>query len=299
MIELRHIRVFLALAEELHFGRTALRLHVAQSAISQTIRQLEDELGASVFTRTRRDVRLSRAGEAFRSHAHAVLRELDRGAEAARTTIDGETGRLVIRCVLTAALSGLPELIAQYRARYPRVVIDLAAAGTTTQIEFVRTGRCDLAIVPFQPSIAPLAIREIARGKLCAFVPRGHRFATRRSIALAALANEDLVFLRREVEPQTHRAFVGRCREAGFEPRIAVEVDQLEMMLGSVAAGLGIACISSFVSHLGFPGIIAVPLTPTVATKICAVWDPQQLAPAAQNFLDLVDARVIRRASAP
>ena len=288
MIELRHIRVFLALAEELHFGRTALRMHVAQSAISQTIRQLEEELGTSMFSRTRREVRLSRAGEAFRVHAQAMLRELEHGAEAARRAIEGTSGRLVIRCVLTAALSGLPELIARYRARYPGVVIDLADAGTTTQLELVRAGRCDLAIVPFQRSVAPLAVREIAHGKLCAIVPRAHRYARRRSIALAALADEDLVFLRREVEPQTHRAFVGRCREAGFDPRIAIEVDQLEMMLGSVSAGLGVACISSFVSRLGFPGIVAIPITPTIATKICAVWDPQQLAPTAQRFLELI-----------
>jgi DNA-binding transcriptional LysR family regulator len=284
-IELRHIRVFLVLADELHFGRAATRLRVAQSAVSQTLRQLEEAIGAKLFARTRREVRLAPAGEAFRAHARGVLEALNRGGDAARDAGDGETGRLAIRCVLTAALSGLPELIARFRATYPRIEVDLAAAGTATQLELVRTGRCDLAVVPRQRDLGALAQTELARGRLCAFVPRGHRLARRRSIALRALVGEPLVFLRRDAEPHTHRMFAERCREAGFEPRFAVEVDQIEMMLGSVAAGSGVACISSFVERLGYPGVVAVPIAPAIPTTICVVHDPRRLSPVAARFL--------------
>ncbi len=290
-IELRHIRVFLALADELHFGRAAARLRVAQSAVSQTLRQLEEAVGATLFARTRREVRIAPAGEAFRAHATAVIEALNRGAAAARAARDGETGRLSIRCVLTAALSGLPELLARFRAIHPRIEVDLAAGGTATQLDLVRTGRCDLAVVPKQRELGTLAQTELARGRLCAFVPRGHRLAGRRSIALRALAGEPLVFLRRESEPHTHRMFAERCRDAGFEPNFAVEVDQIEMMLGNVSAGSGIACISSFVERLGYPGIVAVPIAPAIMTSICVVYDPRRVSPVAARFLAQMGVR--------
>jgi DNA-binding transcriptional LysR family regulator len=290
MMELRHLRVFLALAEELHFGRTAKRLRVAQSAVSQTIRALEDAIGTTLFERTRREVRLSPAGAALIDHARATLRGLDDGVAAARAAALGDSGRLVIRTVITAALSGVPELVARYRDRYPQVAIDLAAAGTTEQLEAVRAGRCDIAIVPFQHAIEPLAFALVARGRLCAVVPTGHRYAGRRELALVALAGEGIVFLRASREPQTLVSFRKRCVDAGFEPRIVFEVDQLEMMLGYVAAGLGIACISSFVARLAFPSVRVIPLTPPIHTKICAVWDPQRLSATARRFVEMLPA---------
>ena len=184
------------------------------------------------------------------------------------------------------AMRDVPERIAKFRAANPRIEIDLAAEGTAAQLEMLRAGRCDLAVVPKQRELPATFVQtELAVGRLCAFVPRGHRLATRQRIGLRALAGEPLVFLRRDAEPHTHRKFAERCREAGFEPSFTVEVDQIEMMLGSVAAGSGIACISSFVLRLGYPGVEAVPIAPAIPTTICVVHDRDRLSPIAARFL--------------
>ena len=289
MIELRHLRVFQTLAEELHFGRTATRLRVAQSAVSQTIKQLEQDVGAVLFTRTRRDVRLSPAGEAFLAHARAATLSLERARTAARDAARGATGRLVLRCSLTGALTQLPRLIDRFRRSEPGVDIDLAPMSSLEQLDALRTGRCDVGFVPTQRDLAPLAARAIHRDRLCVAVSARHPFARRRQIPLRQLAGEPIIFLRAATEPQTHRFFSTRCREAGFEPRIVLEIDQLEMMLAAVAAGIGLACTSGSVARLASTGISLVPISsPTIQTTLHAVWNPGSLTPIAGRFVDLL-----------
>jgi DNA-binding transcriptional LysR family regulator len=288
MIELRHVRVFQTLAEELHFGRTAERLRIAQSAVSQTIKQLELEVGATLFARTRRDVRLSPAGQAFLVHARSAVVSLDRARTAALDASNGATGRLVVRCSITSALTKMPQLVERFRRAEPGVDIDLAPASSLDQLDALRTGRCDVGFMPMQRDVAPLATFPIHRDRLCVVVAGRHPFARRRHVALRQLAGEPLIFLRSASEPQTHRFFATRCREAGFEPRIVLEIDQLEMMLAAVAAGLGLACISASVGRLAFPGVALVPLSPTIHTTILAVWNPGAITPTAARFVEHV-----------
>jgi len=288
MIEMRHVRVFQVLAEELHFGRTAARLRIAQPAVSQTIKALEAEVGAVLFTRTRRDVRLSRAGEAFLAHARDAATALERAKAAALDANAGNAGRLAIRCVLSSSLTGLPRLIARFRRAYPAVTIDLAPASTLDQLDALRTGSCDLGVVPLQREIAPLAIRPFARDRLCVAVGSDHAFARRTSLPLRRLGGEDLAFLRETSEPQTNRFFRARCREAGFEPRIVFQSDQIEMLMCAVAAGLAVACVSGAFKRLGFPGVVLIPLAPQITTTLCVVWNPARLSPIATRFLEMV-----------
>ena len=288
MIELRHVRVFQTLAEELHFGRTAARLRVAQSAISQTIKQLELEVGVTLFTRTRRDVRLSPAGEAFLAHARSAVLSLERARSAALDASQRGTGRLVLRCSITTALTQLPQLVDRFRRSEPDVDLDLAPASSLDQLDALHTGRCDIGFMPKQRDISPLAEHAIHRDCLCVAVAARPPFARRRTVRLRELAGEPLVFLRAATEPQTHRFFSTRCREAGFEPRIVLEIDQLEMMLAAVAAGIGLGCTSGGVGRLAFPGISLVPLSPTIHTTITAVWNPAAITPVAGRFIDLV-----------
>jgi len=290
MIELRHLRVFEVLAEELHFGRTAARLNVAQSAVSQTIKALELDVGVTLFARTRRDVRLSPAGEAFLVHARAAQLAIERARSAARDATRGVTGRLVIRCSITSALTPMPRLVELVRRHEPDVEIDLAPASSFDQLEALRAGHCDIGFMPLQRDIAPLASHPIARDRLCAVVAAGHPFARKSRLALRQLAGEPLVFLRASTEPQTHRFFSARCRQAGFEPRVVLEIDQLEMMMAAVAAGIGHACISAAVRRLRFPGVAFVPLTPEIQTTIVAAWNPDGLSPVAARFVERIKA---------
>ena len=288
MIETRHLRVFQVLAEELHFGRTAARLRIAQPAVSQTIKALESEVGAVLFARTRREVRLSRAGEAFLAHAREATTALERARTAARDADSGIAGRLAIRCVLSSSLTTFPQLVARFRRAHPAATIELSPASTLDQLAALRTGSCDLGIVPRQRDFAPLALRVFSHDRLCVAVPSDHAFARRKSVALALLAERDLVFLRETSEPQTHRFFRARCREAGFDPRIVFQSDQIEMLLCAVAAGIGIACLSGAVGRLRFPGVSLVPLTPQITTTLCVLWNPARLSPLAARFLEMV-----------
>jgi DNA-binding transcriptional LysR family regulator len=288
MIEVRHLRVFTVLAEELHFGRTARRLGIAQPAVSQTLKALEADVGAELFVRTRREVRLSIAGEAFLVHARGIATTIDRAADAARAAKTGTTGRLVIRCALASSLTPLPAAIALLRAKTPGVQIDLAPASTFDQIAALRTGACDIGVMPMQSEMSPLSLRPIHKSRLAVAVPVHHRFARRAYVALRQLVAEDLVFLRAAGEPQTVGRFRARCRAAGFDPRIVLETDSLEMLLFAVAAGLGVATIASDVRRMRFPGVVFVSLTPQITTRLCASWNPSNPNPALAAFLPLL-----------
>jgi DNA-binding transcriptional LysR family regulator len=285
MMELRHVRTFLVLAEELHFGRAAARMHVAQSAVSQTLRALEDELGVQLFVRSKRQVALAPAGHGFREHARRVLGELERAAAAARAAASGETGQLVVGLSLAAALTVVPRLIAQFRKRHPGVEVRIEPASSVEQLEMLRSGRCDLGFMPLNPELVGFASRLVEPSRLVALIPATHALARKKSLPWRALADQPLIFLRRSAEPRTYAAFERRCLAHGFAPRVVVEAGQVEILLGLVAAGVGLSCVPEFVARMRFPGVKAVPLEPPGRAGIIAVWHPETLSPPGQRFL--------------
>jgi LysR family transcriptional regulator, benzoate and cis,cis-muconate-responsive activator of ben and cat genes len=287
-MELREIRTFLTLAEELHFTRTAARLRVAQSAVSYAIKNLEQEIGAELVTRTKRSVRLTAAGESFRVRAARVLGELEQAAEESRRVARGQAGRLVLRFTLTSALTVVPRALARFQRAYPEVELDIQPGGTHEQLEALRLGRCDIGFVAFKRADAPLHSEPVQRAPLVALVSSGHPLAGRKRLRLSDLANERFVFLKLASEPQVRGFFERHCRDAGFEPNIALEIEQLEVLLAMVAAGVGISCAPGFVRLLRFPGVAALPLTPRIMAGISAVWDPSRLSAAGQRFLAIL-----------
>jgi len=307
-MELRQIRVFLVLAEELHFSRTAARLHVAQSAVSHTIRSLEEELGAQLFVRSRRRVALSQAGERFRERASQALQGLEQAGELARRVGNGQSGRLVLRFTLMSALTLIPRAVAAFQRAYPEVEVELGPAGSTEQLDALRSGRCDIGFMPTKRDLEDLSVEMIQRAPLVAVLPAAHALAKRKQVKLAELAQERFVFLNSRSEPQTRGYFFANCRKAGFEPNVVLEFEQLEVLLALVAAGAGVSCTPDLVRTLRFPGVKTVPLSPTIRGGFCAVWDPRQLSAAGRNFLavlrqerarcEAAGAKPARRASA-
>jgi len=287
-MELRQVRTFLVLAEELHFGRSAARLRVAQSAVSYALKGLESELGVELVTRSKRKVALTSAGESFRSHAAQSLQGLERAAVHARRAAQGEEGSLSLRFSFMAGLTILPRAIVRFQRSYPTVELRIEPGGTVEQLEAIRTGRCDLGFMAFQRDIAPLATELVQGAPLVALLPEDHRLARRKRIELAALATEGFVFLKNASEPELHARFRGRCAAAGFEPNIVFEIEHLEALLALIAAGVGVACVPGFVRTLGFPGVVLRPIEPEVATGISAVWDPRRLSAATGNFLTIL-----------
>ena len=289
-MELRHIRTCLVLAEELHFGRTATRLRLAQSAISQTIKVLEEDVGARLFARTKRQVALTEAGRRFVERAKEVIRGVERATAEARQVAAGDSGRLMLRFTLMSALTRLPRVVARFQRQHPHVQLHIEPGGTVDQLEALRAGRCDLGFMSLKKNLEPLATEVVEHSALVALLPSRHPLARRRAIKLEDLATEKMVFLKQASEPQVHGYFRRRCNEAGFEPNIVVEVEQVDVLLALVAAGVGVSCVPGFVRRLRFPGAVTVPLRPAVPAGISVVWDPTKLPPAGHRFLALLRA---------
>lgn len=291
-MELRHVRIFVTLAEELHFGRAARKLRVAQSAVSQTLRALEDELGVALLARTKRSVSLTAAGLQFLGYARAALSQLEQGAAAARHAARGDEGELRLSFTLMSALTVLPRVVARFQRAYPRVRLVITPGGSVEQLEAIRQGRCDVGFMSFKRDVAPLETEVVARAALVAVLPARHALARQPSLQLAQLANESFIFLKQQSEPQIYEYFRSHCAKAGFEPRVLMEVEHVEALLSFVAAGVGVSCTPSLVERVPFRGVKTVPLLPEIRGGISAVWRPQGLPATAARFLEELRAEL-------
>lgn len=291
-MELRHIRTFLALSKELHFGRAALKLRIAQSAVSQTLRALEDELGVELFARSKRSVALTAAGTQFVEYAERSLVQLDEGATAARRAATGDSGELRLSFTLMSALTVLPRAVARFQREHPQVKVSLTPGGSTEQLEAIREGRCDVGFMAFKRDIEPLATELVARSPLVAVLPSRHRLARRPSVELAELGSEPFIFLKQQSEPQIYDYFRAACARAGFEPRVVMEVEHSEALLSFVAAGVGVSCVPNLIEKLRVSGVTLRPLLPEIRGGISAVWRPQRLPPPAVRFLEVLRAEL-------
>jgi DNA-binding transcriptional LysR family regulator len=178
----------------------------------------------------------TQAGERFRERARLALLELERASDAARRVGQGQEGRLVLRFTLMSTLTIIPRTLVRYQKAYPHVAIDLSPGGSIQQLEAIRAGTCDIGFMPLKRDVAPLATELIQRAPLTALRPQAHPLAKRKTLRLGELARERFVFLKLDNEPQTRALFRQRCLDAGFEPDVALEIEQLEVLLAMVAA---------------------------------------------------------------
>ncbi|MFT3697101.1 MAG: LysR substrate-binding domain-containing protein [Kofleriaceae bacterium] len=284
-MELRHLRVAITLAEELHFGRAAARLHCVQSAISVALKGLEAELGTQLFVRTRRDVALTPAGTAFVAHARRVFETLAQAEAAARAATSGESGRLVLRFTLMTALTRVPRAIAEFRRRYPRVDVVIGQGGSTSQLEALRDHRVDIAFVTLMPPLPGLASMTVTEETLIGLLPTTHPLAKRKSLTMQELRDEPRIMLSRAEEPHIFEAYSSYSRQQGIEPQVVLEVDQIESVLAFVAAGLGVSHAPASVRKLQMRGVVGIPMKPRIPSGITALWDDRTLPITGRNFL--------------
>jgi DNA-binding transcriptional LysR family regulator len=271
-VELRHLRYFVAVAEERHFGRAADRLHMAQPPLSQQIRRLEAELGVTLLQRTTRRVELTAAGSAYLERARAVLAAVDAAGVEAQRVAEGYVGRLAVGCVGSATYSLLPRLARTLREELPG--IDFSFRGemlVPDQVEALLGGSIDLALL--RPPVAEpgLELRPLRRDRLIVALPEGHPLAARRRVRVADLREEDLVVHPSRGRSVMHELVVSLCRDAGFRPRIRHEVSETSTLVTFVAAGLGVAIVPEPVASLGVAGATYRPLSPAETTVELAV----------------------------
>ena len=253
-MELRHLRYFVTVAEELHFTRAAERLGLGQPPLSQQIRQLEEEIGSPLFHRLSRGVELTDVGRVFLKGVVAVLADLERAKFAAQRTARGEEGEVRIGLTVSTSCHPLvPAIVRDFEIRFPAVRVSLDVANSTMLAEAVREGRMDAAFVrtPFAEreglSIFPLVDEE-----LLVALPGAHPLAERERVPLGALAGEDIVLYPRRSAPGLYDAVIAACRDAGFEPRVVQEAES-PALLGLVAAGLGLSIVPVSMQHMRPP----------------------------------------------
>ncbi|QIK76110.1 LysR substrate-binding domain-containing protein [Nocardioides piscis] len=276
-MELRHLRYFQAVAEEKHFGRAAVRLHMAQPPLSQQIKQLEDELGVRLLTRTSRRVDLTPAGETYLARVRAILQSVDAAGNEAQRIGSGLEGRLVLGCVGSATYSLLPSLARALREQLPGV--DFAFQGemlSPSQVAALRDGSIDLALLrPLgdasdagdQSDLAMLTLRE---EKYVVALPEGHRLASRKRVRMADLQDEDLIVHSGHGRSAMYDAVTALCRGAGFEPVVRHEVAETSTLVTFVAAALGVAIVPEPVSALVVGGMIYRPLANPARVELVA-----------------------------
>lgn len=285
-MELRHLRYFRAVAEELHFGRAAERLHIVQPPLSQQIRQLENELGFPLLVRTTRTVELTAAGQAYLERTVAILDAVDHAGTHARRIAEGRQGRLAIGCVGSATYSLLPRFVRALREELPGV--DVSVRGemlAPAQIAALLAGDIDLALLR-PPITAPeVIVTPVRRDRLLVALPDSHERAGRPDVALADLHDDDFISHAGQGRSVMHTQLATLCAAAGFVPQIRHEVQETSTLVTLVAAGLGVAVVPEPTAALGVAGVRYLPMTPEP--------DPVDLAAAR---LVTADAPIVDRA---
>jgi DNA-binding transcriptional LysR family regulator len=285
MVELRHLRYFVAVAEELHFNRAAQRMHMAQPPLSAAIRQLERDLGVDLFVRTTREVKLTDAGRAFLQGARRTLADAERAAEDAKRAAAGELGRLRIAYSWSTRFETLPALGRAFRTGHPDVELLAQEMWNARMPAAFGTGSIDIALSLCPEIAAELELAPIRRERVVALLPEAHPLAREEAIPLSALADEEFVLFPREIAPRLYDAFVAIYRRAGLEPRVRHESFHTGWDLG-VLAEIPAAAVAPRTVAGGLPdGIVAITLSePTDTLETCLVWRAEDSSPAVAAF---------------
>jgi DNA-binding transcriptional LysR family regulator len=296
-MELRHLRYFVAVAEELHFRRAAERLHVAQPAVSEQVRKLEAELGLLLLNRTHRSVSLTEAGAAMLVEARRVLRQADVATRVAKETEGRAVGRLRVGYTPDAVPAALSRALQRFTTSTPGVELALEVGTTPGLLEDVREGRLDAAAVCLPAVTRGLRATTVAREGAVAAVPLMHRFADLDELDVADLFDSNLLLMPRMVNPAFFDGVVAACREAGFSPSLREsEEPRVEHLLMGVALGRGIALApASAAERYAFTGVRFVPLAGRAAECEVAIVASSNPATSVAQLIRLVNGATHQR----
>jgi DNA-binding transcriptional LysR family regulator len=288
-MELRQLQYFLAVAEELNFGRAAARLQIAQPPLSRQIRQLEQELGVELFRRTKRRVELTEAGRVFLEEARQILSQVEQGVRVAQRASRGEIGRLVVGFEGSSTYDVIPVSLKVYRERFPEVDLVVYAMTTEEQIQALLENRIGIGFVVSPLNDRRLAIEIILREALILAIPESHPLVARNEVRVRELEGESFIMFQRNRGCGLYDQVIAICQRAGFSPRVIQEADEMQVMLGFVAAGLGITLLSASVEQFQRPGVVyrtLQPSTPKVALALA--WRRDDPSAVLQAFIEVV-----------
>jgi DNA-binding transcriptional LysR family regulator len=288
-MELRHLRYFLTLAEELHFGRAAERLHIAQPPLSQQIRQLETELGFDLFHRTKRTVQLTEAGQVFLEEVQRIFKLLEQAIQIGQKTSRGEAGQLVIGFVSSASYNVLPTIFRRFRTDFPGVILELRELTTNQQTQWLKEGQIDVGFVRPPVEDTQFKTENVFRETLVVALPEEHPLAKQSNISLASLCSESFVLFSRTYAPGLYDTLISLCQQAGFSPQVSQEAIQMQTIVSLVAADMGVAIVPASLQHLQRTGVVYKALQePTPEVGINMIWRRHDTSPTVHRFLEVV-----------
>jgi DNA-binding transcriptional LysR family regulator len=292
-MEFRHLRYFLVLAEELHFGRAARRLAISQPPLSLNLQQLEASVGARLLTRNSKSVQLTAAGLAFVPAARALLAQAAQAASLAKDVGEGMAGSLTIGFSGTMLFSGLPAILTRFQAGHPRLRLLLKELSSSEQLIELAQDRIDLGFVHTTRVPTELSQIRVASQSLVACLPAGHPLAARpdQGLDLAQLKGEPFAVVSKAVSPDYHERILALCAESGLDPEIRFELRHWLSVVSLVAQGMGVALVPAALAQSALAGAVFVPLQDQrMRYETQCLWKTSRDSPALSAFVHAVQA---------
>jgi DNA-binding transcriptional LysR family regulator len=293
-MDVRQLRCFIAVAEELHFGRAAERLGLAPPALSRQISSLEDELGVGLFTRTTRQVALTRAGLIMLEEAKGILVKMEHASRAVRAASLASGKVIRIGAIDAASSSFVPEALASFRERFPGIEIKFVEAMTAPLIQMLEAGKLDLALTrpPRKPTDCAFEVLRVERPIVV--LNEQHPLAQREHLSMLDLVGEPFIVPSKRSRPFAYDLVMAYFESVGSVPNVIIEATEKPAMMSAVAAGLGMALAPDWVSRLSFPGVTMRRLRgalldpPPPGALVGIAWRPQQKLSARDDFLAIL-----------
>ncbi len=290
-MELRHLRYFVAVADELSFSRAAERLQIAQPPLSQQIQALEAELGVQLFNRDKRPIQLTQAGQAFLEEARSTLTNLEQAIRKTQRIDQGELGHLTVGFTSSMANGVLPDVLRIFRQQYPETDLILREASSGSQIQGLRDHQTDIIFAYRAPALIEakdLEVTLLSQETLVAVLPQHHPLATQSTISLLDLAKEDFVMPLRPVVFGLSEQIYALCAQAGFVPQVAQEAIFMVTILGLVAGEMGVSILPSSVQNLRREGVTYRPIQEEASANPLTIVRRQEHASLIlQKFIDI------------
>ena len=289
-MELRHLRYFCSVAEHCSFTRAARQLHVSQSGVSGQVRDLETELGLSLFHRNQHEVRLTAEGVVFLREARDILSRVDEAVELTRQSSQGASGTLTVGLCGPVTAMFLPELVRTFRSQCPEVMVKLRERVPAEQVEALLKGELDVGFTRSVPDAAEpiLSCTTLFQEPFLVAVAKDHALATQESVALTELASSRLILYYREGAPEIHDAVMMLCKRARFTPQLGDSPPAWQSILTMVEAGEGVALVPACVQHLTGDVVFRPLRGKGPMLDAIAVWRKNETTPVVEKFLKLL-----------
>ncbi|BAU67386.1 LysR family transcriptional regulator [Stanieria sp. NIES-3757] len=288
-LDLQHLQTFLVVAEEMNFGRAAERLHIAQPPLSRQIQRLEKNLGVELFNRSKPQIQLTSAGKVFVREATKILKQVDLGVQLTQRASRGEIGKLAIAFEGSSLSDLVPRSIQSFRQQFPEVEILIQEMPTKQQIQALLEERIDLGFIVPQQQLDNLMSEIILEESLVVAIAKDHPLASQEKIEIGQLQQESFLVGFNDGSCGLDRTVIQVCQQAGFEPKLMSVTNEMQLILGFISTGMGVALLPNSIRNIQRKGVVYLPLqSSTVTSSLAIAWREDTPCSTLDNFLNIV-----------